>query len=412
MLDRNRSRNRSKTGDPFSPVGLFVSGAQGAWYDPSDFSTLFQDSAGSTPVTAVEQPVGLMLDRSGRGNHALQATSASRPVLRARYNLLTRSEEFDNAGWSKITTTVTANTDTAPDGTLTADTVAATGANSLIYQVVSGLSNNTSYTLSIWVKTVTSATTATLAFYTAGGGTTIGSQSFTTTGSWQRVTLTATTGTLSGETWFALGGSNTFATGETFYIWGAQLLTAADQTATGGAYQRIAAATDYDVSNPVFRPYLAFDGVDDFMSLASAISITTDMTVVRGFGRASAGIVSVGIGDPSDAAYDALWAIDNKTYLKLGGTTLNVANGSTSTDYFVISSLRNGTNQFFRRNGTQISSVSAPAVSGTLPEFGRRGSTYNNGPIYGLIVLDRELTGSELTATEQWMAGKTGATLA
>ena len=51
-------------GSPFSPLSLFSGGAPGAWYDPSDYSTLFQDSAGTTPVTAVEQPVGLMLDKS------------------------------------------------------------------------------------------------------------------------------------------------------------------------------------------------------------------------------------------------------------------------------------------------------------------------------------------------------------
>jgi hypothetical protein len=51
-------------GTRFSPGSLFAAGEQGAWYDPSDFSTLFQDSAGTTPVTAVEQPVGLMLDKS------------------------------------------------------------------------------------------------------------------------------------------------------------------------------------------------------------------------------------------------------------------------------------------------------------------------------------------------------------
>lgn len=34
------------------------------WYDPSDLTTLYQDSAGTTPVTTVEQPVGLMLDKS------------------------------------------------------------------------------------------------------------------------------------------------------------------------------------------------------------------------------------------------------------------------------------------------------------------------------------------------------------
>ena len=42
---------------------LFQNGEQGFWYDPSDFSTLFQDAAGTTPVTAVEQPCSLMLDK-------------------------------------------------------------------------------------------------------------------------------------------------------------------------------------------------------------------------------------------------------------------------------------------------------------------------------------------------------------
>lgn len=66
----------------FSPLSLFSSGEQGAWYDPSDLATMFQDAAGTTPVTAADQPVGLMRDKSGRGNHASQATSASRPILR------------------------------------------------------------------------------------------------------------------------------------------------------------------------------------------------------------------------------------------------------------------------------------------------------------------------------------------
>jgi hypothetical protein len=79
------------SGGAFSPASLFSAGEQGAWYDPSDLTTLFQDSAGGTPVTAVEQPVGRMLDKSGRGNHATQSTSTSRPVLRARYNLLLNS---------------------------------------------------------------------------------------------------------------------------------------------------------------------------------------------------------------------------------------------------------------------------------------------------------------------------------
>ncbi len=66
----------------FSPLSLFSSGEQGAWYDPSDLSTLFQDSAGVIPVTAAGQPVGLMRDKSGSGNHASQVTSTMRPILR------------------------------------------------------------------------------------------------------------------------------------------------------------------------------------------------------------------------------------------------------------------------------------------------------------------------------------------
>ena len=62
------------------PASLFAGGTDGAWYDPSDLSTLFQDSAGTTPVTASGQPVGKMLDKSGNGNHATQATAAARPI--------------------------------------------------------------------------------------------------------------------------------------------------------------------------------------------------------------------------------------------------------------------------------------------------------------------------------------------
>lgn len=43
---------------------LFALGEQGLWIDPSDLSTLFQDTAGTVPVTAPGQTVGLALDKS------------------------------------------------------------------------------------------------------------------------------------------------------------------------------------------------------------------------------------------------------------------------------------------------------------------------------------------------------------
>lgn len=62
----------------FSPSSLFASGESGVWFDPSDFSTLFQDASGLIPVTDVGQPVGRINDKSGRGNNAV---AASRPIL-------------------------------------------------------------------------------------------------------------------------------------------------------------------------------------------------------------------------------------------------------------------------------------------------------------------------------------------
>lgn len=56
-----------------------------AQYDPSDISTLFQDSAGTTPVVAAGDGIGRILDKSGAGNHATQTTTPSRPLWQTTY---------------------------------------------------------------------------------------------------------------------------------------------------------------------------------------------------------------------------------------------------------------------------------------------------------------------------------------
>lgn len=50
----------------FLPSSLFGPADTGYWYDNQDLSTMFQDTEGTVPVTAVEQPVGLQLDKSRR----------------------------------------------------------------------------------------------------------------------------------------------------------------------------------------------------------------------------------------------------------------------------------------------------------------------------------------------------------
>lgn len=63
--------------------GLFAAGEKGAWYDPSDFSSLSQTIDGLTPVTAANQYVGKMLDKSGNGKHFIAAANTTvRPQIK------------------------------------------------------------------------------------------------------------------------------------------------------------------------------------------------------------------------------------------------------------------------------------------------------------------------------------------
>lgn len=101
-------RRRRKAG--FSPSALFAASEPGVWLDPSDLSTLFQDDAGTTPVTAAGQSVGRILDKSGRGNHATQATAASRPLYQVDSGGLGYLL-FDGVDDFLITPTITPNID-------------------------------------------------------------------------------------------------------------------------------------------------------------------------------------------------------------------------------------------------------------------------------------------------------------
>lgn len=76
---------------------LFTNGEQGFAYDPNDLSTMYQDAAGTIPVTAAGQPVGLIRDKSGRNNHAYQAASASRPILQRNATTGAHYLAFDGA---------------------------------------------------------------------------------------------------------------------------------------------------------------------------------------------------------------------------------------------------------------------------------------------------------------------------
>jgi hypothetical protein len=80
----------------FNPSSsLFAAGEKGVWFDAGDRSTLFQDRAGTIPVTAVGQFVGRWLDKSGNGNHA---TASADDNTRPTY-------QIDNEGNPNVTFT-------------------------------------------------------------------------------------------------------------------------------------------------------------------------------------------------------------------------------------------------------------------------------------------------------------------
>lgn len=66
------------TTDPALTAPTQISGLWG-WWDFSDATKMFTTSGGGTNVASNNDPIGRIEDKSGLGNHALNATSAQRP---------------------------------------------------------------------------------------------------------------------------------------------------------------------------------------------------------------------------------------------------------------------------------------------------------------------------------------------
>jgi hypothetical protein len=426
----------------FTPLSLFSAGEQGAWYDPSDFSTMFQDSAGTTPVTAVEQPVGLIRDKSGRGNHASQATSTSRPVLSSRVNLLTYSEQFDNAAWTPSGIVVAANQTAAPDGQTTADRFTASAGLS-IHRVISAavtVASGVGCTHSVCLKAGThsfaqihdGASASYFANFNLSAGTVGTVTGCTATmvplgNGWYRCSIAMTlnaanpilcVGIISSAT-AARNESWTTAGTETIFIWGADLRVTNDGVGIP-AYQRINAATDYDTSG--FPLYLAFDGVDDSLATASInFSATDKMSVFAGVRKLSDATTAI-IAELSDSA-----ATNNGVFTLLGpsfgggtnfgsyskGTTLAATSngGGASPDTAVLTAIGNisAPSITMRVDAVQTENVTTTQGTGNYGNYplyiGRRGgaSLPFNGRIYSLIVRGATTTADQIARTEAWV---------
>jgi hypothetical protein len=147
-------------------------------------------------------------------------------VEEQRTNLLLRSEEFDNASWTAEASAITANTQVAPNGTTTADTLTATSGTLYLYQTIT-CSASTAYTFSFYVKLGTMPASDfrfAVRDDTAGAFIAIGIVPDVTpvTTEWRRVTYMLTTPV--GCTLLRIYPYRfTVITGGTAFLWGAQL---------------------------------------------------------------------------------------------------------------------------------------------------------------------------------------------
>lgn len=294
---------------------LFANGEQGAWYDPSDLSTLFQDSAGTTPVTAVEQPAGKILDKSGRGNHASQPTSAARPVLSARSNRLLQSENMMGDAWAGLSGCTRTAAASNPTGFTNAATYTHDGvtapADSFVRQVGSGYVDRVRFLVrsesgsgkvkfraqgadiaSIEVDLVAGTITDNRDYFYNPTITAYG-------GGWYWVTGTVEPNFANND--FRL---YPFALGDVFSIAAAHM---GDDT----PYQRVNTATDYDTVG--FPYYLAFDGVDDYLRTTFP-NLGSNVTIGRSIPGTGASILTgqtIGAGNWDDStSHCALVIID------------------------------------------------------------------------------------------------------
>jgi len=142
-------------------------------------------------------------------------------VEAARTNNALRSEEFDNAAWTKSSATITANAATAPDGTLTADRLQYSNTNNT-YVLQSWNVGTLSATSSVYLRG--NGVSGTLYMCRGGAASQCTTCSYVST-SWSRCVLAATYAS-SNNVFFgcetATLGSACAMTGFDVFIWGAQ----------------------------------------------------------------------------------------------------------------------------------------------------------------------------------------------
>jgi hypothetical protein len=400
-----------------SPVELLVSASGSYTYYPQATTTRQITFWATSTFTGTIDNVSV---KELSGNHASQPTAASRPVLRARHNLLTYSEQFDATAWTKGNCTITSTTELDPLGGTTADRVQMTARFSSLSAQGAAVPAGVPHTFSAWVKCPSGTV---LFYFSTGAGNT--SPEFTATTEWQRFSWTHSP---PASAYFQIQYRETAPLPVELVVWGAQLVSGSEAK----TYQRIAAATDY-ATGADFPVYLDFDGTDDWLATAAVdFSATDAMSVFAGvrkenptlgtgvileqgvngselgtihlFGQTGSNEYG-GVGSKGTAgAYYA--TVDDAA---LASPSTNVLSGTAkiSTDTVItrVDGVQRATNSLDQGAGNYAGNLSLyiGARGGTSVQF--------DGRIHSLIVRGAASTAGEISDTEAYVATKTGVAL-
>ena len=200
---------------------------------------------GATQKTAIDNLVkGLKADGLWSKMKAVY------PFVTDNRNLLGYTEDFGNAYWGKNAgLTVTANTTTAPNGTLTADTISISGIDKALYSPQVSTALGVVMKISFYIKATSGQQGNTV--YVRTPWSEVG-QFITLTSEWIRHEINYTT---NGATYGVEWSNKNSATATSFYLWGAQL----ELGSTATTYQPIATTQQafissqfkYNLVNPV-----------------------------------------------------------------------------------------------------------------------------------------------------------------
>jgi hypothetical protein len=372
------------------------------------------------------------------GNHAVQATTANRPIygihpFGGRRNSLVRTEEFDNASWATAASGVaapvrTANSGTAPNGTNTAakiDFPAVSGTQGSVVQQTIGTGQPVvSRVGSVWLKATAAGDIGRTVFIygNAGGGQT----GVVLTGDWQRASIGAYSDSVVNFNIATLGSGLSGGLNQPAFsvlVWGAQLETGSTAT----AYQRVTDQYNVTEAGVSSVSYLFFDGVNDSLATPSINFTSTDkMTVFAGVRKLSdaARAIVAELGNGSVNLNQFILeapssALGDFAFRSVGSTGATAAATFASPTTRVLTGIGDiaGDNATLRVNGVQAAQNTSDQGSGTYGNFalniGSRGGsgTFFSGHLYSLIVRGAQSNTGQISSTETWVAGKTGITI-